>query len=178
MTCAKKFGYLVHMSASDAAGSSVNTSPPADASTSGTRPHASAAAADPESGPSAFEKWRRNAMLLTGLGGVTDDERIDYLQERQRTWCEEKKTYLTQFSASYSSLSLPFLTNYLHFFRPDSDLHAQTSQSRGVRSAPEQPHVCALREGGGFNDDPEPRRRRAVPGELCQRVAYGDVDGA
>jgi inner membrane protease ATP23 len=57
----------------------------------------------------AFEKWRRTAMLVTGLG-VTDDERLDYLVEQTRLACEKKKLQFMQRSAS-CNFSIGVLTS-------------------------------------------------------------------
>jgi len=49
---------------------------------------------------SAFERWRRKAMLITGLG-VTEDERLENLKHDQIMHCERKKDYLMNYSASF-----------------------------------------------------------------------------
>jgi inner membrane protease ATP23 len=46
---------------------------------------------------SAFERWRRKAMLVTGLG-VSEDERLADLQESHIRDCERKKEYLMNYS--------------------------------------------------------------------------------
>lgn len=46
---------------------------------------------------SAFERWRRKAALVTGIG-VTEEERMAYLRESQRRSCEKTKTYLMNYS--------------------------------------------------------------------------------
>lgn len=48
----------------------------------------------PSSEPtSAFEKWRRKAALVTGLG-VTEEERMQDLRAHQTRSCEKTKDYL------------------------------------------------------------------------------------
>jgi len=57
---------------------------------------------DPESKPtSAFERWRRKAMLVTGLG-VTKEERLADLRMHQTRQCEKTKEYLVNYSACYA----------------------------------------------------------------------------
>ncbi|CAA7264946.1 unnamed protein product [Cyclocybe aegerita] len=46
---------------------------------------------------SAFEKWRRKAMLATGLG-LSDSERLENTQISQIEACEKKKEYLMNYS--------------------------------------------------------------------------------
>jgi len=46
---------------------------------------------------SAFERWRRKAALVTGLG-VTEEERIADLRAFQTRGCEKTKTYLMNYS--------------------------------------------------------------------------------
>jgi inner membrane protease ATP23 len=53
----------------------------------------------PQAG-NAFERWRRKAMLVTGLG-VTEDERLENLKYDQIMHCEQKKDYLMNYSACF-----------------------------------------------------------------------------
>jgi len=53
----------------------------------------------PQAG-SAFERWRRKAMLVTGLG-VTEGERLENLKHDQIMHCERKKDYLMNYSACF-----------------------------------------------------------------------------
>ncbi|KAG2022427.1 metalloprotease ATP23 [Coprinopsis cinerea AmutBmut pab1-1] len=46
---------------------------------------------------SAFERWRRKAMLVTGLG-VTEEERLRDLQETHIGWCEKDKEFMLNYS--------------------------------------------------------------------------------
>src|SRR6266545_8125128 len=46
-----------------------------------------------KSEPSAFERWRRKAMLVTGLG-ITEQERLEYLQHSHLEDCERRKEHL------------------------------------------------------------------------------------
>ena len=46
---------------------------------------------------SAFERWRRKAMLVTGLG-VSQDERLADLQASHIYNCEQNKEYLMNYS--------------------------------------------------------------------------------
>jgi len=48
---------------------------------------------------SAFERWRRRAMLVTGLG-VSTEERLEDLRLHQVRDCERKKEYLMNYSTS------------------------------------------------------------------------------
>lgn len=41
----------------------------------------------------AFERWRRTAMLVTGLG-VTEQERLEHLQLSHMEDCERRKEHL------------------------------------------------------------------------------------
>lgn len=52
--------------------------------------------------PGAFERWRRKAMLVSGLG-VTDEERLEDLRQHQIRECEKKKEYLMNYSALHAS---------------------------------------------------------------------------
>ena len=49
---------------------------------------------------SAFERWRRKAMLVTGLG-VTEGERLENLKHDQIMHCERKKDWLMNYSACF-----------------------------------------------------------------------------
>ena len=49
---------------------------------------------------SAFERWRRKAMLVTGLG-VTEEERLADLRMHQTRQCEKTKEYLMNYSTCY-----------------------------------------------------------------------------
>lgn len=51
---------------------------------------------------SAFERWRRKAALVTGLG-VTEEERMADLRALQTGRCEKTKTYLMNNSKLYHS---------------------------------------------------------------------------
>ncbi|KAF9055724.1 peptidase M76 family-domain-containing protein [Panaeolus papilionaceus] len=46
---------------------------------------------------SAFERWRRKAMLVTGLG-VTEEERLADLSQHHVRRCEKEKEYLMNYS--------------------------------------------------------------------------------
>ena len=46
---------------------------------------------------SAFERWRRKAALVTGLG-VTEEERMADLRAFQTRSCEKTKSYLMNYS--------------------------------------------------------------------------------
>ncbi|KAH9486143.1 Mitochondrial inner membrane protease ATP23 [Psilocybe cubensis] len=46
---------------------------------------------------SAFERWRRKAMLVTGLG-VTEEERLEDIRMHHVRQCESKKEYLINYS--------------------------------------------------------------------------------
>lgn len=54
----------------------------------------------PPQNPSAFERWRRQAMLVTGLG-VTEDERMEALRAHQTRQCEKRKEYFMHNSESW-----------------------------------------------------------------------------
>ncbi|KAJ6557282.1 peptidase M76 family-domain-containing protein [Mycena vulgaris] len=99
---------------------------------------------------SAFERWRRNAMLATGLG-VTDDERLDYLVESTRRACEEKKLRFMERSSA-----VIFMLKHL--------------KAAGCELPPSN-MICApcdRRSAGGFN----PQKGVIV---LCQGVYFGDA---
>lgn len=51
---------------------------------------------------SAFERWRRKAMLVTGLG-VSEDERLADLKASHIYHCEQKKAYLMEYSVYTSA---------------------------------------------------------------------------
>ena len=51
----------------------------------------------PPEQPSAFERWRRKAALVTGLG-VTEEERLEDLRAHQTRSCEKTKAYLMEYS--------------------------------------------------------------------------------
>ncbi|EDR01116.1 uncharacterized protein LACBIDRAFT_147820, partial [Laccaria bicolor S238N-H82] len=51
----------------------------------------------PPQNPTAFEQWRRKAMLVTGLG-VTEDERMGALRAHQTRQCEKQKEYFMNYS--------------------------------------------------------------------------------
>lgn len=63
----------------------------------------------------AFERWRRNAMLATGLGG-TDEERAEYRMGVHTKNCEKMKEELMTSSLSFTSSVLDYeLTKmYIH----------------------------------------------------------------
>ncbi|KAF8208727.1 peptidase M76 family-domain-containing protein [Mycena galopus ATCC 62051] len=100
--------------------------------------------------PSAFERWRRTAMLVTGLG-VTEDERLDYLVEQSRLSCEEKKLRFMQ-----RSPGVVFMLKHLR--AAGCDLPPSN-----MICAP-----CDRRSAGGFN----PQKGAIV---LCQGVFFGDA---
>ena len=54
----------------------------------------------PPQNSSAFERWRRQAMLVTGLG-VTEDERLEALRAHQTRHCEKQKEYFMNYSESW-----------------------------------------------------------------------------
>ncbi|KAF5332877.1 hypothetical protein D9611_005285 [Ephemerocybe angulata] len=63
----------------------------------GPGPSSPSSSSSPEAPTSAFEKWRRKAMLVTGLG-VTEEERMADLREHQTRWCNRDKEYLMNYS--------------------------------------------------------------------------------
>ncbi|KAJ6620830.1 peptidase M76 family-domain-containing protein [Mycena sp. CBHHK59/15] len=106
--------------------------------------------AEPQKKLSAFERWRRSAMLVTGLG-VTDDERLDYLVEQTRLSCEEKKLKFMQ-----QSPIVVFMLKHLQ--AAGCDLPPSN-----IICAP-----CDRTSAGGFN----PKQGAVV---LCQGVFFGDA---
>lgn len=86
---------------------------------------------------SAFEKWRRKAALVTGLG-VTEQERMRAVEEFQTKTCEKWKLNLmhySQFGASQIppadvSPGSPCLALWcLDLTRPGCRIYAQASQT-------------------------------------------------
>ncbi|CAK5284391.1 unnamed protein product [Mycena citricolor] len=101
-------------------------------------------------GPTAFERWRRKAMLATGLG-VTDDERLDFLMEKTRAACEKKKLQLME-----RSPSVIFMMQHLK-------AAGCTLPPTNIICAP-----CNRYSAGGYNSD-----QGAIV--LCQGVFYNDA---
>jgi len=60
-------------------------------------PAASSPPSDPPQPSNAFERWRRKAMLVTGIG-VTEEERLADLRMHQTRHCEKTKEYLMNYS--------------------------------------------------------------------------------
>ncbi|TFK21278.1 hypothetical protein FA15DRAFT_84624 [Coprinopsis marcescibilis] len=106
-------------------------SSPSNSAGSSSEPSSSKLPQDP-SNLSAFEKWRRKAMLVTGLG-VTDEERMQDLQESRLHWCEKDKQYLM-----HSSPSVVFMLKQLKLAGCDVP-------SQNIVCAP-----CDLTRSGGF----------------------------
>ncbi|KAF8902194.1 peptidase M76 family-domain-containing protein [Gymnopilus junonius] len=86
--------------------------------------------------PSAFERWRQKAMLVTGLG-VTDDERLADLRQHQIRECERKKEYLMNYS--------PIVVFMLKHLK----LSGCEVPSSNILCAP-----CDMSKAGGFTPDP------------------------
>ncbi|PPQ69662.1 hypothetical protein CVT26_001531 [Gymnopilus dilepis] len=86
--------------------------------------------------PSAFERWRRKAMLVTGLG-VTDDERLEDLRQHHIRDCERKKEYLMNYS--------PVVVFMLKHLKASG---CEVPMSN-VLCAP-----CDMSKAGGFTPDP------------------------
>ncbi|KAJ7163320.1 peptidase M76 family-domain-containing protein [Mycena filopes] len=99
---------------------------------------------------SSFERWRRNAMLATGLG-VSEDERLEYLLEQGRLSCEQKKLQFME-----RSPAVVFMLKHL--------------QAAGCDLPPSNVICgpCDRRSAGGFN----PKNGAIV---LCQGVFFGDA---
>ncbi|KAJ7134410.1 peptidase M76 family-domain-containing protein [Mycena epipterygia] len=107
-------------------------------------------ASKPPEKQTSFERWRRTAMLVTGLG-VTDDERLEYLVEQTRLSCEEKKLKFMERSSA-----VVFMLKHL--------------RAAGCELPPSNV-ICApcdRRSAGGFN----PQKGAIV---LCQGVFFGDA---
>ncbi|KAJ3517405.1 hypothetical protein NLJ89_g526 [Agrocybe chaxingu] len=85
---------------------------------------------------SAFERWRRNAMLVTGLG-MSDSERLENKQISQIEACEKKKEYLMNYSPV-----IVFMLKHLN-------LSGCNVPPSNVLCAP-----CDRIQAGGFTPDP------------------------
>ncbi|KAF9522899.1 peptidase M76 family-domain-containing protein [Crepidotus variabilis] len=85
---------------------------------------------------SAFEKWRRKAMLVTGLG-VSEDERLANLQASHMEHCEKRKEDLMN-----TSPLLGFMMKHLKLAGCDVP-------PSNILCAP-----CDMTKAGGFSPDP------------------------
>ncbi|GLB43751.1 putative has a dual role in the assembly of mitochondrial ATPase [Lyophyllum shimeji] len=85
---------------------------------------------------SAFERWRRKAMLVTGLG-VTEEERLEDLRMHQTRQCEKTKTYLMNYSPP-----VVFMLQHLK-------LSGCEVPPQNILCAP-----CDWSRAGGFSPDP------------------------
>lgn len=102
---------------------------------------------------SAFERWRRKAALVTGLG-VTEEERMEDLRAFQTRSCEKTKKYLmeyskpriltaiTAFQFQYAGPAVVFMLKHLKL----SGCEVPTSN---ILCAP-----CDMSRAGGFSPDP------------------------
>ncbi|KXN84977.1 Mitochondrial inner membrane protease ATP23 [Leucoagaricus sp. SymC.cos] len=102
-----------------------------------TTPQATSSPPSDSSQPSsAFERWRRKLMLVTGLG-VTEEERLADLRVHQTRHCERTKEYLMNYSPA-----VVFMLKHLK----ESGCEVPKSN---VLCAP-----CDLTRAGGFTPDP------------------------
>ncbi|TFK42206.1 peptidase M76 family-domain-containing protein [Crucibulum laeve] len=85
---------------------------------------------------SAFERWRRKAMLVTGLG-VSEEERLADLKAHQTRHCEKRKAYLMQYSPA-----VVFMLKHLK--HSGCEVPAEN-----ILCAP-----CDLTRAGGFSPNP------------------------
>lgn len=85
---------------------------------------------------SAFERWRRKAALVTGLG-VSEEDRLADLRMHQTRQCEKTKDYLMNYSPA-----VVFMLNHLK-------LSGCAVPPQNVLCAP-----CDWSRAGGFSPDP------------------------
>lgn len=121
-----------------------------------TTPQASSSSPSPDSSKpsSAFERWRRKAMLVTGIG-VTEEERLADLRIHQTRHCEKTKEYLMNYSRSRPRLfSCIIISN--NFKGPAVVFMLKHLKESGCE-VPKSNVLCApcdLTRAGGFTPDP------------------------
>ncbi|KAF9562286.1 hypothetical protein CPC08DRAFT_663292 [Agrocybe pediades] len=118
----------------DTSGKDLSSSISLPSASSGSGPASTSQSSEPPI--SAFERWRRKAMLVTGLG-VSEEERLADLQMHHVRDCERKKEYLMNYS--------PVVVFMLQ-------------QLKAVGCEVPAPNVlcapCDLTRSGGFTPDP------------------------
>lgn len=81
----------------------------------------------------AFERWRRRAALLTGVGG-TEEDRLRDIQEFQSQTCDKWKTHLMHYSPWPAPVLLVVASSLRNLYtscgaRSVGGVHAEASQA-------------------------------------------------
>lgn len=109
----------------------------------------------PAAPTSAFERWRRKAALVTGLG-VTEEERLADLRAFQTRSCEKKKAYLMNYSELELLVVCPLISDCEMNSGPPVVFMLKHLRLSGCEVPPSNVLCapCDLTRAGGFSPDP------------------------